>query len=171
MINSVQQHTNQNISFEGANFRFARGQAQKFKSYVQEEAVNVMAKRGSYRFGVLPYFLDKKGEFDVRKFAKQVNAEFIDVDSYEGTYVFDNFRKGKNNRVRASLIHIDSNGQEVAKDRFTFNPTHLFKKATPKSKYLNTMELFNNMEAWNCGAKHQKQIREEYSKNIWDMWA
>lgn len=170
MINRVQQSTNNNyknnISFEAAKFKFAPKQAQKFQEYMQENAVNVLPQIAPEKAGLIPQFLTKKGEFNIDKLKKQLRLIFKE-EGDNGTYVWSGLRKSKDGVVKVKLTHIGEDGKEIVNDRFNFNPTHLFHKRSKSSVYVDTTDLFNNMEAWKCGKKYQTKIREQYSKNIW----
>lgn len=170
MITIVQQSTNNNfknnVSFEAAEFRFARGQAQKFQTYVQENAVNKLSQIKPEKAGLIPQFLTQKGEFNIEKFKKQLRLIFRE-EGDNGTYIFTGLRRTKEGGIKAKLIHQGEDGKEIKQDEFLFNPTHLLKKTSPSSTYLDTMDLFNNMEAWKCGSKYQTKIRSQYKKDIW----
>lgn len=170
MINRIQQGVNNNyknnISFESAKFKFAPKQAQKFQEYMQENAVNILPQLAPEKAGLIPQFINKKGEFNIDKLKKQLRIIFKE-EGDNGTYVWSGLRQNKDGVVKVKLSHIGEDGKEIKADKFSFNPTHLFNKTSKYSTYVDTMDLFNNMEAWKCGKKNQAKIREQYSKNIW----
>lgn len=166
MINKVQQGVNNNISFEAAEFKFARGQAQKFQAYMQENAVNKLSQINPEKVGLIPQFINKKGEFNIEKFKKQLRLIFHE-EGDNGTYVFTALRRTKEGGIKAKLVHLGEDKKEIKEDEFLFNPTYLLNKRSKNSTFLDIMDLFNNMEAWKCGVKDRAKIRDQYRKDIW----
>lgn len=158
LINKCQNNVNINYNpaFAAANFRFANGEAKKFGEYMQSAPND---------FGVIPYFKDNKGQFNMSKVARQLREAFNDP-FYSGTYVFKGFRKNKEGIVKAKLIHLDEEGKEIKGDVFQFNPTFLFKKSRENAKELDTIDVLND-QLTNELISRRKELMQKYGKNAW----
>ena len=150
-------------AINSANTTPAFGSNLKLTKEFKNQLVTYVEKDCKGWEGVLPNYV-KDGKFNSTKFFNHLRADFKEETEKEpGTVVFD---KAAKHRVTGALMAwaktFDDNGNEITRDRFRFNPTHLLSQFSRFSNHPNISRFFTEQhDFWSYG-KSQKKIGDFY---------
>jgi hypothetical protein len=133
-------------SFEAAKVKFERGFLGEFKEIATDHLINR---------GVMGYFKDENGQFNIAKLSKQIHAAFADEPGMDGTYVMCNLKRNwqsPNKSLVATIKHFGEDGKEIPEDEIKFNPSYLMQDRGI-DKECDTIWLLNRLNDYHADHK------------------